>query len=144
MKGYARKHYCWEIYSVASHFFPPWRLVKGLMGSFIEYNVAMCVEYLIHWYVIDAPLGLSHLISMVDSLCLTLNASKMRYENQRIRRILRSRPELRYSDSRIVSVLCSKQRLLGVWSRAESEGWAWRWGWNTPVKQLSWFYLQRP
>lgn len=94
------------------------------MGSFIEYNVAMCVEYLIHWYVIDAPLGLSHLISMVDSLCLTLNASKMRYENQRIRRILRSRPELRYSDSRIVSVLCNKQRLLGVWSRAESEGWA--------------------
>ena len=45
------------------------------MGSFIEYNVAMCVEYLIHWYVIDAPLGLSHLISVVDvSECLTLNA----------------------------------------------------------------------
>lgn len=38
------------------------------MGLFIEYNVTMCVEYLINWYVIDAPLGLSHLISVVDSL----------------------------------------------------------------------------
>ena len=144
MKGCARKHYSWEIYSVASHFFSPWKLVKGLMGLFIECNVTMCVEYFIHWYVIDAPLGLSHLISVVDSLCLTLNASKMRYENQRIRSILRSWPELTYSNSRVVSTLCSKQRLFGVWGRAESEGWPWRWGWNTTARQLSWVYLQRP
>lgn len=75
------------------------------------------------WYVIEAPSGLSHLILVADNLCLALNASETRFENQRIRGILRSRLELTFSDSKIVSFLCNKQRLLAVWSRAGSKGW---------------------
>ena len=75
---------------------------KDLIGLLIEYNVIMCVEYLIYClHVVEAPLELPHLILEADHLCLALNSLGIKFENQRIRWILRSLPVSAFSDSKI-------------------------------------------
>lgn len=52
--------------SAASLFFP--MKIGKKSHELLYIMLTMCLEYLINWYVIDAPLGLSHFDFSGDSL----------------------------------------------------------------------------